>query len=257
MICQSLSRIFFLVDEPNFGGPSDTITCSLATGNLTVHLDVNAIQVDGSLRAVFKVSIDILDLDDNQPQFDQPVWQRQLKEALYRQGRRIDLPKARDRDLLASHRIIHYRLEPDDPDSIFRFEMSHMDTPSLVLRQDLDAESQESYSLVLVAFNPTSGSGRIFHHQQLQQHLSEGLNESRLQINIAVVDMNDNEPYFEKPVVNITVPEDQALGSVIYRDFRSATDLFRCASVVRAAGVINIITSRPLSPAPFNGGGAP
>ncbi|VDN36522.1 unnamed protein product, partial [Dibothriocephalus latus] len=60
---------------------------------MTVHLDVNAIQADGSLRAVFKVSVNILDLDDNQPQFDQPVWQRQLKEALYRQGRRIDLPK--------------------------------------------------------------------------------------------------------------------------------------------------------------------
>ncbi len=112
------------------GGPSDVVTCVPSTGELSIQLDVNALNRDNTLQAVFKVTVAVTDLDDNPPRFDhQVVWSQQLKEALYPKGRKINLPKARDSDLLPQHRIIKYRLEQHhtplmSDERVFRFEVS-------------------------------------------------------------------------------------------------------------------------------------
>lgn len=72
---------------------------------------MNVLHPDGGLQAIFKVTVEILDVDDNPPRFDSLVWKRDLKEGVYRKGRKIYLPKARDADLLPKHRIIQYSLE--------------------------------------------------------------------------------------------------------------------------------------------------
>ncbi|VUZ50033.1 unnamed protein product, partial [Hymenolepis diminuta] len=104
---------------------------------------------------------------------------RHLKEAVYRKGRKIDLPKARDADLLPEHRSIQYSLEPKSPTvkETFHFEVFGSETPTLVLLKDLDAETQEYFSMTLVAFSPSRGTS-----DQLDSHL---------QVEIYVVDMND------------------------------------------------------------------
>lgn len=77
------------------------------------------------------------------------------------------------------------------------------ETPTLVLLKDLDAETQEYFSMTLVAFSPSRGTS-----DQLNSHL---------QIEIYVVDMNDNEPYFDQSSYNVTVPEDTLPGSVVFQ----------------------------------------
>ncbi|KAH9285015.1 Protocadherin gamma-A4 [Echinococcus granulosus] len=196
---------------------TDIVTCTPSTGELSVQLDVNAILPDGGLQAVFKVTVEVLDVDDNPPLFDnQRVWKRHLREVFYRKGRKIDLPKARDIDLLPEHRLIRYTLEQHSPavEDTFHFEVSSSETPTLVLLKDLDAETQEYFNMTLVAFNPSRSSH--YHGMYVGGRGSEQL-ESRLQVEIYVVDMNDNEPYFEEPSCNVTVHEDTLPGTVIFQ----------------------------------------
>ncbi|VDD81788.1 unnamed protein product [Mesocestoides corti] len=198
---------------PN-GGLTDVVTCTPSTGELSVQLDVNSLLPDGSLQAVFRVTVEILDVDDNPPRFDhQTVWSRHLKEALYRKGRKIDLPKARDIDLLPQHRNIQYILEQNPPsaEGVFHFEVSERGTPTLVLLKDLDAETQEFFNMTVVAFNPPRSS----HGKYTPTRASTDL-ESRLRVEIYVVDTNDNEPYFEKTSYNVTVPENTLPGTTIF-----------------------------------------
>ncbi|VDM30567.1 unnamed protein product [Hydatigera taeniaeformis] len=193
------------------------ITCTPSTGELSVHLDINAIFPDRSLQGVSKVTVEIIDVDDNPPRFDnQKVWKRHLREALYRKGKKIDLPKAHDIDLLPEHRLIRYTLEHHSPaaEEIFHFEVSSSETPTLVLLKDLDAETQEYFNMTLLAFNPSRRPH--FPSMYMGDRSSEQL-ESRLQVEIYVVDMNDNEPYFEKSIYNVTVPEDTLLGTTIFQ----------------------------------------
>lgn len=105
-------------------GLTDVVTCNSAIGELSVQLDVNVLLPDGGLQAVFKVTVEILDVDDNPPHFDNRIWKRHLREAVYRKGHKIDLPKARDADLLPEHRSIRYRLEQNSEDT-FHLEVSN------------------------------------------------------------------------------------------------------------------------------------
>lgn len=159
-------------------------------------------------------------MEDNPPQFDPPVWHRHLKEALYRKGRRIDLPKAFDKDLMSIYRIIKYRLEPGPHETMFHFEMNGKDTPSLVLKEDLDAETQLGFNMTLVAFNPSPAS------QMMGSFLQNDVSESKLKIRIVVIDMNDNEPFFKNTNYNITVLEDTPTGSIIFQVSISFTRQF-------------------------------
>ncbi|EUB61026.1 Protocadherin gamma-A4 [Echinococcus granulosus] len=217
---------------------TDIVTCTPSTGELSVQLDVNAILPDGGLQAVFKVTVEVLDVDDNPPLFDnQRVWKRHLREVFYRKGRKIDLPKARDIDLLPEHRLIRYTLEQHSPavEDTFHFEVSSSETPTLVLLKDLDAETQEYFNMTLVAFNPSRSSH--YHGMYVGGRGSEQL-ESRLQVEIYVVDMNDNEPYFEEPSCNVTVHEDTLPGTVI----------FQCVSVTSTNPLTPALLLCPLPP---------
>ncbi|RTG87253.1 uncharacterized protein DC041_0007224 [Schistosoma bovis] len=196
----------------------DQIKCN-SSGDLTVHFDVNAVQIDGSLRAVHHIIVRIHDLNDNGPKFDQIRWHKRLKEALYRAGRRIDLPKARDIDILAEHSRINYRLESwhnDGSSSIipfkspFKLEVSNSGQPGLILTEDLDAEMETRHRFVLVAYSPNViDSKNALNGQTISR-------ESRLEIDIEVADMNDNEPRFSFTVYNISVAENTSVGTVIY-----------------------------------------
>lgn len=68
--------------------------------------------------------------------------------------------------------------------------------------------------MTLVAFNPSRSSH--FHGMYVGDRRSEQ-SESRIQIEIYVVDMNDNEPYFEKSSYNVTVHEDTLPGTAIFQ----------------------------------------
>lgn len=186
----------------------DRITC-LANGNLTVHADINAVRADASLVSIYQTRIHIGDLNDNLPTFDQPRWSRSLKEALYRKGRRIDLPKARDNDISPKNSQVHYRLEPYTEDvrntfGPFKLEVNPTGKPSLLLLEDLDAELYSEYRLILFAYSPIPTDGPLD-------------SEARLELDIQVLDMNDNEPRFSKDIYKVSVSEDTPVGSVIFQ----------------------------------------
>ncbi|CAH8830995.1 unnamed protein product [Trichobilharzia szidati] len=196
----------------------DQIKCN-SSGDLTVQLDVNAIQADGSLRSVHHITIRIHDLNDNGPKFEQIRWHKRLKEALYRAGRKIDLPRARDIDLLAEHRRMNYRLDPlheeghnsiNPAKSPFKLEISNLGQPRLVLTEDLDAEVETRHRFVLVAYSPNPVVSRNTLNNPIIPK------ESYLEIDIEVTDMNDNEPRFSSPVYNVSVAENASVGSVIF-----------------------------------------
>ncbi|TNN19816.1 Protocadherin gamma-A1 [Schistosoma japonicum] len=196
----------------------DQIKCN-SSGDLIVQFDVNAVQADGSLRAVHHVIVRIHDLNDNGPKFDQIRWHKRLKEVLYRAGRRIDLPKARDIDILPEHSRINYRLESwqdEGPSSFvpfkspFKLDISSSGQLGLILTEDLDAETETRHRFVLVAYSPNVIELKNTLNGQLTAR------ESRLEIDIEVADMNDNEPRFSFTVYNISVPENTSAGTVIY-----------------------------------------
>lgn len=68
--------------------------------------------------------------------------------------------------------------------------------------------------MTLVAFSPSRGSllNGIYPGDKTSDQI-----ESRLQIEIHVDDMNDNEPFFDKASYNITVPEDTLPGTAIFQ----------------------------------------
>ncbi|CAL8102030.1 unnamed protein product [Calicophoron daubneyi] len=199
----------------------DRITCS-QEGRLTVYLDVNVVMLDATLKAVHHLSIQIQDVDDNFPEFRQTRWHRVLKEALYRKGKRLDLPRARDADLLPQNRRILYRLQEDNSrgnlisaarSAPFRLDVNPSGQPGLVLTDDLDAEIKKYHKLVLIAYSALSKNI----HNRLRRPETNNLQESRLEIEIEVEDMNDNEPRFDRQSYNLTLPESTIVGSVIYQ----------------------------------------
>ncbi|CAL8102045.1 unnamed protein product [Calicophoron daubneyi] len=198
------------------------IDCS-ANGELTAILDINAFTPDGSLIAVHRAMIRIHDLNDNWPEFEQSHWYRELKEALYRKGRKLELPKAKDADLLGEHNRIRYRLEAvnESIDELpFQLETSPSGQPMLVLTEDLDAERKTQYQFYLVAYSPAAmWSPESAASDPVSSVLDDGRrgNHSRLRVEIKVADMNDNDPYFDAASYNVSVPEDTPAGMPIYR----------------------------------------
>ncbi len=80
-----------------------------------------------------------------------------------------------------------------------------------MLLKDLDAETQDSFNMTLIAYN------ELLPHGPFNQGIYPPTqHESRLRIEIFVVDTNDNEPNFDSDVYNVTVPEDTPPGTVIF-----------------------------------------
>ncbi|CAL8102033.1 unnamed protein product [Calicophoron daubneyi] len=209
---------------------TDRLLCT-ADGDVIVSLDVNSVMPDSSLRAVHRVSVHIRDLNDNVPKFSQSRWHRRLKEALYRKGQRIELPKAKDDDLLPENGRILYKLEAMNKvtlrslaDVPFRLEVSHSGQPGLVLTEDLDAEAKNHYEFLLVACSATPLWNSAQQTAVKDDHTNRSSiqpcakeKESVLEIDIDVADMNDNEPYFTAQYYNVSIPEDAKVGTMVFQ----------------------------------------
>ncbi|CAL8102036.1 unnamed protein product [Calicophoron daubneyi] len=213
-------------------GYLDRISCS-PNDQVSIHLDISAVMPDASLHAVHRALIRVHDVNDNWPKFDQVRWHRRLREALYRKGRRLELPKARDVDLLSENSRIYYRLEsmekvassgPNLQGIPFRLDVSPSGQPGLILTEDLDAETKERYRFTLVAHSSappwTPGTSSWSSDEDKRKHFTPSNSqrtESRLEIDIEVIDMNDNEPAFSASSYNVSVTEDTPPGTVIFR----------------------------------------
>ena len=158
---------------------------------------------------IFKIVIEVLDINDNAPSF--PVYFHSLsiiESALIDSS--FALPAASDRDS-PQYGVRRYRLSPSDhPHFSLFFEKRSGEAPDivrLILRAPLDYELVTSYQLELFAYD--GGSPERW---------------SRLTIDISVVDDNDNNPEFDKDTYEKFVYESQPIGSVIERVTASDAD---------------------------------
>ncbi|XP_017572393.1 protocadherin beta-15 [Pygocentrus nattereri] len=154
---------------------------------------------------VYSLVLDIQDINDNSPFFDNGQIELELLESTVL-GRRFPLESARDPDMGANS-VQHYRLSEND---YFALEMNtHVNAnayPELVLKKPLDRESQVDHFLTISGVDgghpPLSGTASIHIH---------------------VLDANDNVPVFSQRVYKAYVHENSDRGTVLAK--LNATDL--------------------------------
>ncbi|XP_053422780.1 protocadherin gamma-A1 isoform X13 [Nycticebus coucang] len=144
---------------------------------------------------LFPVEVEIIDINDNTPQFQLEELEFKMNE-ITTPGTRIPLPFGRDLDVgmnsLQSYQLSsnpHFSLDVQQgPDG-----SQH---PEMVLQNPLDREEEAVHHLTLTA----SDGG-------------DPVRSGTLQICVQVVDVNDNPPAFTQAQYHISVPENVPLGT--------------------------------------------
>ena len=165
------------------------VTCVL-------RLDIG-IQIDGDF-LLYKVFVNILDRNDNAPNFLQNSFSRSIAENTP-PGASFSIPAAEDLDS-PRFGVKDYALIEGAP----QFELKKVNNSEgnldiyLVLREELDHEVRNHYEALVAAYD-----GGV------------QPNIGRLPIDIVVEDVNDNHPYFEVENYQVRVPEDLEVGSLV------------------------------------------
>ncbi|XP_056147954.1 protocadherin gamma-C5-like isoform X1 [Lampris incognitus] len=170
-----------------------TSTCSL-------HLQII---LEGPLQ-IHRVVVDIMDVNDNAPQFSTKNISLEISEAAA-PGTRFRLESAHDPDV-GSNSLRTYHLAPNDC-FVLNVETKSDGTrfPELVVEKALDGETQASFRLLLTAVDggqpEKSGSTLLL---------------------IKILDVNDNAPVFDEPVKKVSLLENVAPGTLVTK--LNATD---------------------------------
>uniref|UniRef100_UPI00398ED5E6 protocadherin-10-like n=1 Tax=Pristiophorus japonicus TaxID=55135 RepID=UPI00398ED5E6 len=161
-------------------------TCSLS---LQVALD--------NPLAMHRVVVEILDVNDNSPNFSQDEFSLHISES-NAPGARFHLESAHDRDV-GTNTISTYQISPNEHFGIkVQIRKDGSKSAELLLENTLDREEQSTFDLVLTAIDGgiphRSGTARII---------------------IAVLDVNDNAPIFNHEIYRATVAENAAKGTLV------------------------------------------
>ncbi|XP_037531483.1 protocadherin gamma-C3, partial [Nematolebias whitei] len=192
---------------------------NLRTGNLFVsdridreelcpHVDKCSIKIQAALNNpmnVHRIEIHILDVNDNQPCFEEQSHVLNISELLS-PGERFPLPVAGDADI-GSNAVTSYKLTQNEHFSLdVQSGGEHGVYAELVLQKALDREKQAVIKLVLTAVDGGKPS-----------------RSGTLQLIINVLDFNDNTPAFSQSLYKVQVKENADPGTFILRI--NATDL--------------------------------
>ena len=147
---------------------------------------------------IFKIMIEILDINDNAPRFDQQFYEHVLKESASL-GSSFIVPSASDRDS-PENGIQSYELHSDMNLEPFALEVSEKQDGTLGLRikliQALDREEQDQYTLSLWAYD--GGHPK---------------RSAAIDIMVTVEDSNDNDPVFKTKPYSCSVFENAPQGT--------------------------------------------
>ncbi|NXD30382.1 PCDGM protein, partial [Spelaeornis formosus] len=148
---------------------------------------------------LFRLEVEILDLNDNSPSF--PTAHRTLRIAESATvAARFPLESAQDPDV-GTNAVSSYRLSPN---SHFSLDVKQQPDgklfPELVLERALDREEQPEVQLVLTAVDGGSPA-----------------RSGTAQITVQVLDVNDNAPTFDHTTYKVKVPENTPVGAVLLR----------------------------------------
>ncbi|XP_026886490.2 protocadherin alpha-2-like [Electrophorus electricus] len=153
---------------------------------------------------LYRVEMIILDINDNSPVFPRQTFVLDINEHVL-PGDRFTVSTARDMDI-ESNSVKSYKIKPNEYFSLdVQSAGQHSASAELVLQKSLDRERESVIKLVLTAIDggspPRSGT---------------------LQVIINVLDINDNNPVFTKPLYKVKVHENALVGSKVITV--SATD---------------------------------
>ncbi|GAB1604075.1 protocadherin beta-13-like [Argonauta hians] len=142
-----------------------------------------------SFTKILKVKIIIEDINDHEPHFPEKQITLHFEEGDGR-GMKKSIPNAIDKDISYQNSFIEYTLKKSD--NSFTLLVSKradgMSTLKLVLKDKLDREIKDQYSLGVIAKDGGSPS-----------------KQSLLNLVIVVDDENDNPPLFPQPLYNISI----------------------------------------------------
>ncbi|NXK07521.1 PCDGM protein, partial [Herpetotheres cachinnans] len=154
---------------------------------------------------LFRLEVEILDLNDNSPSF--PTAHRTLRVAESATvAARFPLESAQDPDV-GSNAVGSYRLSPN---SHFSLDVKQQQDgklfPELVLERALDREEQPELQLVLTAVDGGSPA-----------------RSGTAQITVLVLDVNDNAPTFDRAMYKVHLEENVPVGTLVAK--LNVTDL--------------------------------
>ncbi|XP_037119032.1 protocadherin alpha-C2-like [Syngnathus acus] len=154
---------------------------------------------------IFNIELEILDMNDNAPQFRREAIHLDLYESTPA-GERFSLSNAVDPDV-GSNSVSTYRLSESEHFNIeVQTGRDGSKLADLILKKTLDREQQALHNLILTAVDggtpPRSGTVSIIVH---------------------VLDNNDNAPLFDKSIYNVKIMENSPIGSLVID--LNATDL--------------------------------
>ena len=149
----------------------------------------------------------IQDINDHSPKFPRSSMSLEIPESTLI-GNSFTIVGAKDADTSPNYTLNSYTLEQTDSPFSLSF-VQNLDGTSvvkLVVDKELDREVQDSYQLGVIA--------------------SDGGNpprSERLLVNVRITDVNDNAPMLSSTIYNVSVKEDEPVGTVILT--LTATDL--------------------------------
>ncbi|MED6240806.1 hypothetical protein ATANTOWER_028437, partial [Ataeniobius toweri] len=154
---------------------------------------------------VHRIEVDVLDINDNSPEFNEHLYLLNISESVP-PGERYLLPIAEDADV-GSYAVKSYKLDKNEHFSLdVQSTGEHGLSAELVLDTALDREKQPVLKLVLTALDGGK-PGR----------------SGTLQIHVLVIDANDNTPVFSKSLYKVRANENTAPGTALIKI--NATDL--------------------------------
>eukprot|EP00079_Xenopus_tropicalis_P022741 XP_012814682.1 PREDICTED: protocadherin gamma subfamily A, 11 isoform X8 [Xenopus tropicalis] len=154
---------------------------------------------------LFRLRIEILDINDNSPNFITSDQKIKILEALANPGTRFPIETAHDPDI-STNGISKYTLSPNPYFSLTtKTRKDGTLIPELIIEKLLDREEKESHKLTITAFDGgiPSRSGTS-------------------QITVIVLDSNDNAPVFHHSTYKLILPENTPQNTVILK--LNATD---------------------------------
>uniref|UniRef100_A0A3P8V9N6 Cadherin domain-containing protein n=1 Tax=Cynoglossus semilaevis TaxID=244447 RepID=A0A3P8V9N6_CYNSE len=167
--------------------------CSAAKSSCYLRLEVT---LESPLR-IFNIEVEILDINDNAPQFRRDAIHLDISEAAPK-GERFSLSNAVDADV-GSNSVKTYHLSESE---YFNIEVQTGREGSkfadLILMKGLDRERQAVHNLILTAVDGGTPA-----------------RSSTASVIVHVLDTNDNAPVFEETVLNVKITENSPIGSLV------------------------------------------
>ena len=145
-----------------------------------------------SLEATKTLTVNILDENDNSPQFTKELYTARVSESVQTDSLILSV-KAIDEDF-GENGSVSYRIETQSVGDFFKISSSG----NIFNSKELDAESNKFHILNVSASdggNPALKSFTV--------------------VNVTVMDVNDNSPVFERSLYTCNVPESSLIGSVV------------------------------------------